>query len=77
MFAELLPPQFGIQLQLHILKIYLTSDFLHIALCNVVGGIAPVRVLGELGELLPIVEKKEGETRADGTHIRHVKVVRY
>lgn len=63
-----LPPQFGVQLQLHILKIYLTRDFLHIALCDIVGGIVPVRVLGELGELLPVMEEGLWGTTNDNKH---------
>ncbi len=51
--AVLLPPLLCVCLQLHILKVDFPGNLLHVALGNVVGGVGPVWVLRELGQLLP------------------------
>ena len=52
-FVVLLSPEFGIHLQLHVLEVHLPPCLLHVPLGNVVGGVSPVGMLGELGQLLP------------------------
>lgn len=65
-----LPPELGLHLQTHILKVYVPVHRLNVALCHIVGGPFPLLGMQEVGELLP-EESQEGPGGHSGAHWGH------
>ena len=63
MSVVFLPPQFGVHLQPHVLKIHVPVDVLKVDLSHVVVGTLPVQLVGIGRAFLPVIKENKGLVR--------------